>query len=77
MATITVRVDKFIGYGSHVHVTMRTDGDTATERVMKFRRREAALRWVDHVYRTEFDPDRDQIVWSDTPTHRWFYGEGD
>ncbi|MFP4153595.1 MAG: hypothetical protein ACOC2V_00425 [Alkalispirochaeta sp.] len=44
---------------------------------MKFRTREAALRWANHLLESEFDPDHDEIVWDDTPTQQWFYGEGD
>ncbi len=84
MAVIRVKVDKFTGYGTHVHVTVKVQGDSsaadadaATERVMKFRRRETALRWVHHLVETEFDPEEDTIIWDDEPTQKWFYGEGD
>ncbi len=80
MSRVRVRIDKFTGYGTHVHVTVRTDRadqPEKAERVMKFRSRETALRWVHHLLETEFDPDRDEIVWEDTPTQKWFYGEGD
>ncbi|MDA3949668.1 MAG: hypothetical protein PF508_10605 [Spirochaeta sp.] len=74
MARVHVKVDKFTGYGTHVHVTVTVEH---SERVMKFRKRETAVRWVRHVLETEFDSDHDEIVWDDTPTQKWFYGEGD
>jgi len=77
MQRVHVKVDRFIGYGAHVHVTVRTDRFERFERTMKFRKRETALRWVRHLLETEFEPERDEIVWDDTPTQAWFYGEGD
>ncbi len=77
MSRVRVKIDKFTGYGTHVHVTVRADDAEQSERVMKFRSRETAVRWVHHVLETEFDPDRDEIVWEDTQTQKWFYGEGD
>jgi hypothetical protein len=77
MAQVYVKVDKFTGYGTHVHVTVRAETPVPFERVMKFRKRETAMRWVKNLLETEFDPAHDRIVWDDTPTQKWFYGEGD
>lgn len=88
---VIVRIERFIGHGAHVHVSMReqpAEGDGAEsagpegispgrERYMKFRDRRRALQWVDATFQAEFDPDNQELVFLEGATRRWFYGEGD
>lgn len=73
---IHISLRYFRGLGSHIYVTLQPEYLEAEERVMKFNRRETARRWIDHVLRTDFDPDA-EVVWDSTETYRWFYPEGD
>ncbi|MFP4432689.1 MAG: hypothetical protein ACOCW6_11350 [Spirochaetota bacterium] len=88
--TVVVRVERFIGHGAHVHVSMREEaagvaaagnrpapGNRGRERYMKFRSRRRALQWVEETFRKEFDPERQELVFAEESTRRWFYGEGD
>ena len=85
-----VRIERFIGHGAHVHVSMREengprggeptqrpDPTRGRERYMKFRDRRRALQWVDATFQAEFDPDNQELVFLEGATRRWFYGEGD
>jgi len=78
---VVVRIERFIGHGAHVHVSMRETrspgGDRGRERYMKFRSRRRALQWVEATFRKEFDPERQELVFAAESTRRWFYGEGD
>ena len=87
---VIVRIERFIGHGAHVHVSMREetgprggeptqrpDPTRGRERYMKFRDRRRALQWVDATFQAEFDPDNQELVFLEGATRRWFYGEGD
>lgn len=82
--TVVVRVERFIGHGAHVHVSMRervapgaAPDATPRERYMKFRDPTLALRWVQATFQQDFDPERQKLVFAAENTRRWFYGEGD
>ena len=75
-----VTIGAFKGLSLHVHVTIRSktvpDG-TPVERHMKFYDRGRALRWVEHVFRTEFSPQTHELQFEPSRARRWFYPEGD
>lgn len=77
--SVRVRVDKFTGYGRHIHVTMKEadDSEVGAERVMKFNRPEIARRWIEHTFGAEFSPETHELIIEDEESYRWFYGEGD
>lgn len=77
MRRIHASIDTFTGHGTHLHVRVRPEDDPAAERLMKFRNREAAQRWVYHVFHAEFDPEQDVLIWDEPAPTRWIYGEGD
>jgi hypothetical protein len=74
-------MNHYKGLGSHIYVHLRPEpideSDEPEERVMKFSRRTTAVRWVEHVFSTDFDPEHDRLEWESEETHRWFYPEGD
>jgi hypothetical protein len=75
-----VRIQRFSGMGTHFHVTLKADpvvGDVSGERVMKFRKRDTAVRWVNDVFEREYAAEHYELVWDDPEQHPWFYGEGD
>ncbi|TVR33017.1 MAG: hypothetical protein EA404_05990 [Spirochaetaceae bacterium] len=73
---VVVHVGKFSGHGTHFHVTMREEADSGRERMMKFRSREKAMRWIEYTFRREFNPATHELVFAeDRP--RWFYPEGE
>lgn len=76
---VYVRVDKFTGYGRHVHVTMREADDPGKGkvRVMKFTRPEIARRWIETTFDDEFDEETHELVVEKGESYNWFYGEGD
>lgn len=78
---LRVSVSRFNGMGAHVWVKVRPDPTTADpdpeERMMKFRRRDRAVQWVEHIARVEFDLPEHAIVWDHRETIAWWYGEGD
>jgi hypothetical protein len=87
---VVVRVERFIGHGAHVHVSMREEaaggaaagnrpapGIRGRERYMKFRSPQRALQWVEATFRSDFDPERQELVFAAESTRHWFYGEGD
>ncbi len=74
--SVVVRVERFIGHGAHVHVSMREHAGPR-ERYMKFRNPARALQWVEATFQRDFDPERQELVFAAEGTRRWFYGEGD
>lgn len=72
---VTATIGSFTGYGIHFHVSLR-EPESGYERMMKFRRRDTAERWIRATFETDFDTTTDDLEMVESPK-RWFYGEGD
>lgn len=78
--TLHVLVQRFSGMGTHFHVTLKPDtvvGTVSSERTMKFRKRDTAVRWVTDVFEREYAPEHYHLVWDEPEGQQWFYNEGD
>ena len=73
---VLVRVERFVGHGAHVHVSMR-ELPEGVERYMKFVDPRRAIQWVEDCFVREFSPETHELNYAPGATRRWFYRDGD
>jgi hypothetical protein len=77
---VIATIGRFTGYGVHFHVTLREQaplGVHPRERMMKFRARRDADRWIRSVFEREFSPESHELIIRVEQPDTWYYGEGD